>query len=179
MKNKLIIVQVLLGFIILATFNDILGDIRDYNLENLKRLKIWNDASGDTDKTLFNIKSNPWLEFSYYAIQISLLVMKAYLLLGFYYLLCIFYYFDKEQFFSETISRYFKKAGHVFLTYCITVFVLKLLYNAIFYEKPLWKNLFKLEEGFSILFACGFAFYIFGEIIKKGKALQEENDLTV
>ncbi|NAS31230.1 DUF2975 domain-containing protein [Flavobacteriaceae bacterium R38] len=179
MKDKSLVLQILLGIIILTTVGDLIGDLRDYNLETIKSLKAWNYEKYEERQSLFNLRSKPWLEFSYHSLTLTTLAFKIYLLLGFYYLICVFHSFEKEKFFSPAIISYFKKAGNVFLTYCISVFILNAIYYSTFYDKNITKHFYKFDEGYTLLFACGIAFYAFAEIFKKAQTLQEENDLTI
>ena len=179
MKNKSLLLQILLGLIIITTLSELIGGVRDYNLENIKALKTWNYEKYENRQSLFNLRSKPWLEFSYHSLTITILIFKFYLLWGFYYLIRIFQSFEKERFFSETIISYFKKAGNIFLTYCISLFILNLLYYSIFYDKNVTKHFYKFNEGYTLLFVCGIAFYAFAEVFKKAQELKKENDLTI
>ncbi|NER14505.1 DUF2975 domain-containing protein [Leptobacterium flavescens] len=179
MKNKSLILQILLAFMFFSILNAILSDIWYYNLDHLKGLKVWNAEEHEGKESIANIRDKQWLEFAYNSIYWTLLLLKFYFLLGLYYLFTIFRSFEKEKYFSSSIINSFRKAGSVFLLYCIAVFVLKALFHLIFYSKNIAKHFYKFDESYTLLFICGLAFYAFAEIFKKAQKLQEENDLTI
>lgn len=83
--------------------------------------------------------------------------------------------FIKEKMFeSESLKR---------LRFFLKLNIIPLCYIIIFFISSLIKSMsFRLEDDYFIVFAhlvIAFLIYLYLDVLKKGKAIQEENDLTI
>ena len=102
---------------------------------------------------------------------------RGYLIYGFSYFLSILKEVEAGNYFSDKNISYFKKIGNIFISYTVSVLVLRFLLTAI--DGSAFKLFQELKGEFTFLIPAGLAFYILAEIFEKGKQVEEENDLTI
>ena len=84
---------------------------------------------------------------------------------------------ENGNYFSDKNIKYFKRIGSIFISYTVSVLILRFLLTAI--DGSSFKFFNELKGEFTFLIPAGLAFYILAEIFEKGKQVEEENDLTI
>lgn len=174
MKDNTNILTIVTWAILLSSISVLLNDMREFDFNQFKEFQNWAKTAN---------KETPWftsknaIEWSYYAISAGLFFMRGYLIYGISYFLSILKEIEKEHYFTDKNINSFKRIGNIFITYTISVLVLKFLLVSI--NKSSFHFLSELKNEFVFLIPAGLAFYILAEVFSRAKKTQEENDLTI
>ncbi|MBN4058036.1 DUF2975 domain-containing protein [Olleya sp. AH-315-K02] len=174
MKENTNILTIITWVVLLSAVSVLLNDMREFDFNRFEEFQNW-AKSADKNETWFNSKNA--IQWSYYVISAGLFFWRCYLIYGFSYFLSILKEIDKGNYFSDNNIKYFKKIGSIFIWYTINVLVLRFLLAAI--GKSTFNFFNELKAEFTFLIPAGLAFYILAEIFKRGKQVEEENDLTI
>lgn len=174
MKDNTTILTFITWGVLLAAVSVLLNDLREFDFNQFKEFQNWAKLA---DKETSWFSSQNAIEWSYYAISAGLFFWRGYLIYGFSYFLSILKEVEAGHYFSDKNIKYFKKIGHIFIQYTISVLILRFLLAAI--GKSTFNFFNELKAEFTFLIPAGLAFYILAEIFKRGKEAEEENELTI
>jgi len=174
MKDNTYILTIITYVVLVSAASILLNDMREFDMERYQSFESW-AKTADKNESWFTSKNA--IEWSYYALNAAIFFFKAYLIYGFSYFLSILKEIEKGNYFSDKNISYFKKIGNIFITYTINVLVLRFILASI--SESSFSLLTEFKAEFSFLIPCGLAFYLLAEIFKRGKAAQDENDLTI
>jgi len=174
MKENTNILTIITWVVLLSAVSVLLNDMREFDFNRFEEFQNW-AKSADKNEPWFTSKNA--IQWSYYVISAGLFFWRCYLIYGFSYFLSILKEIDKGNYFSDNNIKYFKKIGSIFIWYTINVLVLRFLLAAI--GKSTFNFFNELKAEFTFLIPAGLAFYILAEIFKRGKQVEEENDLTI
>lgn len=160
--------------ILLAAISVLLNDMREFDFNQFEEFQNW-AKSANKDESWFTSKNA--IQWSYYAISAGLFFWRGYLIYGFSYFLSILKEIEKGHYFSDNNINYFKKIGNIFIWYTINVLILRFLLAAI--GESTFNFFTELKAEFTFLIPAGLAFYILAEIFKRGRAAEEDNELTI
>lgn len=174
MKDNTNILMIITWVVLLSSVSVLLNDIREFDYNQFENFQNWAKTAN---------KETPWftsknaIEWSYYVISTGLFFWRGYLIYGFSFFLSILKEVEKGDYFSDNNIKYFKKIGSIFINYTISVLILRFLMAAI--NKSTFNFFTELKSEFTFLIPAGLAFYILAEIFKRGKQVEQENDLTI
>ncbi|GGI56486.1 DUF2975 domain-containing protein [Winogradskyella haliclonae] len=174
MKDNTIILIIITWVTLLTSISVLLNDIYEFNFNQFKEFQNWAKV---TEKNETWLTSENTIQWSYYIISAGLFFWRSYLIYGFSYFLSILKEIDRGSYFSDNNIRYFRRIGNIFIQYTISVLVLRFLMAAIGDTKFDFFN--ELKAEFTFLIPSGLTFFILAEIFKRGKEVEEENDLTI
>ncbi|MFK7832918.1 MAG: DUF2975 domain-containing protein [Winogradskyella sp.] len=174
MKDNTKILTIITYGILLGAVSVLLNDLREFDFNQFEKFQNW-AKSADKNDSWFT--SQNAIEWSYYAISTGLFFWRGYLIYGFSYFLSILKEVEHGNYFSDKNIEYFKKIGNIFISYTVSVLIMRFLLTAI--NGSSYKFFNELKGEFTFLIPAGLAFYILAEIFKKGKQVEEENGLTV
>ena len=174
MKDNSTILTIVTYGIILSAVSILLNDIREFNFLQFQEFQNW-AKTADKNESWFTSKNA--IKWSFYTISAGLFFWRAYLIYGFTYFISILNEIEKGNYFSDTNINYFKKIGNIFISYTISVLVLRFLLAVI--DKSTFNFISEFKEEFTFLIPCGLAFYILAEVFKRAKKAEEENELTI
>ena len=176
MDKKLQTLQAFLFLIALSLISTIVSDIKDLSIARLESSDLYQKVvQGEIESPLLSITS---LEYSAYFIEGAQIVATAYLLLGIFYIFKIFSQAKEEEYFTKQTIDLFKKAGGVFITYCIAVFSLEVVYLFVIRGGSRVMDILS-SHNIPVIALCGLAFAALSHIFEKAQELKEENELTV
>jgi uncharacterized membrane protein len=174
MKDNTNILTIITWVVLLSSVSVLLNDMREFDFNQFKEFQNW-AKSANKNESWFTSKNT--IQWSYYAISAGLFFWRGYLIFGFSYFLSILKEIENGNYFSETNIKYFKKIGNIFIWYTINVLVLRFLLAAI--GESTFNFFNELKAEFTFLIPAGLAFFILAEILKRAKAAEEENELTI
>ena len=174
MKDNTNILTIITWGILLASVSVLLNDMREFDFNQFKEFQNW-AKTANKNESWFTSKNA--IQWSYYAISAGLFFWRGYLIYGFSYFLSILKEIENGNYFSDKIIKYFKKIGNIFISYTISVLVLRFLLASI--NTSTFNFFNELKAEFTFLIPAGLAFYILAEIFEKAKNAEEENDLTI
>ena len=174
MKDNTNLLTIITWAVLLTSISVLLNDMREFDFNQFKEFENWAKSAGKSETWLTSQNAIQW---SYYAISAGIFFWRGYLIYGFSYVLSILKEIDEGHYFSENNIKYFKKIGNIFIQYTISVLVLRFLLAAI--GKSTFDFFDELKAEFTFLIPAGLAFYVLAEIFKRGKQVEEENDLTI
>ncbi len=174
MKDNTTLLTVITYAVLLGAVSVLLNDMREFDFNQFEKFQNW-AKTADKNKPWFTSKNA--IEWSYYAISAALFLWRGYLIYGFSYFLSILKEIEVGNYFSDKNIAYFKKIGNIFISYTVSVLILRFLLAAI--GESTFNFFNELKAEFTFLIPAGLAFYILAEIFKRGKNAEEENDLTI
>lgn len=174
MKDNTTILTVITWAVLLSSVSVLLNDMREFDFNQFKEFQNW-AKSADKSESWFSSKNA--IQWSYYAISAGLFFWRGYLIYGFSYFLSILKEIENGNYFSDKNINYFKKIGTIFIQYTIGVLILRFLLAAI--GESTFNFFNELKAEFTFLIPAGLAFYILAEIFKRGKHVEEDNELTI
>jgi len=174
MKDNTTLLTVITYAVLLGAVSVLLNDIREFDFNQFENFQNW-AKTADKNESWFTSKNA--IEWSYYAISTALFFWRGYLIYGFSYFLSILKEIEAGNYFSDNNIAYFKKIGNIFISYTVSVLILRFLLTAI--DGSSFKFFNELKGEFTFLIPAGLAFYILAEIFKKGKQAEEDNELTI
>lgn len=160
--------------ILLSAVSILLNDMREFDFNQFEKFQSW-AKSADKNEAWFTSKNA--IQWSYYTISAGIFFWRAYLIYGFSYFLSILKEVENGNYFSDKNIKYFKKIGHIFISYTVGILILRFLLASI--GESTFNFFRELKAEFTFLIPSGLAFYILAEIFEKGKQVEEENDLTI
>lgn len=174
MKDNTTILTIITYGLLLGAVSVLLNDMREFDFNQFEKFTNWAKTA---DKNESWLTSKNAIEWSYYAISAAIFFWRGYLIYGFSYFLSILKEIENGNYFSDKNIRYFKKIGNIFISYTVSILILRFLLTAI--DGSTFKFIRELKGEFTFLIPAGLAFYILAEIFEKGKQVEEENDLTI
>jgi len=102
---------------------------------------------------------------------------RGYLIYGFAHFLSILKEVEAGNYFSDKNIMFFRKVGKIFISYTISILVLRFLLTTI--DGSTYKFIRELKSEFTFLIPAGLAFYILANIFEKGKQAEKDNELTI
>lgn len=174
MKDNTTILTIITYAVLVSSASILLNDLREFDFNQFENFQDW-AKTADKETPWFTSKNA--IEWSYYAISTGLFFCRGYLIYGFSYFLSILKEVENGHYFSDKNIGYFKKIGNIFINYTISVLILRFLLATI--NKSTFNFFNELKAEFTFLIPAGLAFYILAEIFKRGKQVEEENDLTI
>jgi hypothetical protein len=174
MKDNTKILTYITYGVLFGAVSVLLNDMREFDFNQFEKFQNWSKIA-DKNERWFTSKNA--IEWSYYAINAGLFFWRGYLIYGFSYFLFILKEVENGNYFSDKNITYFKKIGSVFISYTVSVLILRFLLRAI--DGSSFKFFNELKAEFTFLIPAGLAFYILAEIFERGKNVEEENDLTI
>jgi hypothetical protein len=174
MKDNTTILTVITYAVLLGAVSVLLNDMREFDFNQFEKFQNWAKTA---DKSEHWLTSKNAIEWSYYIISAGLFFWRGYLIYGFSYFLSILKEIENGNYFSDKNIRYFKKIGNIFISYTVSVLILRFLLTAI--DGSTFKFFNELKGEFTFLIPAGLAFCILAEIFKRGKEAEEENELTI
>lgn len=174
MKDQTKTLTIITYVIIISSITVLLSDMRNFDFEQYKSFLNW---AKNANKNESWFSSENAIKWSFYAINIGIFFWRGYLIYGFTYFISILKEIEKDNYFSTKNIVYFKKIGHIFITYTINIVILRFILASI--GKSSVSFLKEFKEEFYLLIPCGLAFYILAEIFTRAKKATEENDLTI
>ncbi len=174
MKDNTTLLTVITYAVLLGAVSVLLNDMREFDFNQFEKFQNW-AKTADKNESWFTSKNA--IEWGYYAISAGLFFWRGYLIYGFSYFLSILKEIENSNYFSDKNIAYFKKIGNIFISYTVSVLVLRFLLTAI--DGSSFKFFNELKAEFTFLIPSGLAFYILAEIFEKGKLAEEENELTI
>jgi hypothetical protein len=174
MKDNTTLLTVITYAVLLGAVSVLLNDMREFDFNQFEKFQNWAKTAD---------KNEPWLtsknaiEWSYYAISAALFFWRGYLIYGFSYFLSILKEIEVGNYFSDKNIAYFKKIGNIFISYTVSVLILRFLLAAL--GESTYNFFNELKAEFTFLIPAGLAFFILAEIFKKGKQVEEDNELTI
>lgn len=174
MKDSTNILIIITWVVLIGAISVLLNDIREFDFKQFENFQNW-AKTADKNESWFNSKNV--IEWSFYAINVGIFFWRGYLIYGFSFLISVLKEVEQGNYFSDKNIKYFKKIGNIFISYTISILVLRFLLGFIGSSTFNFFNEFKSE--FTILIPAGLAFYVLAEIFEKAKNTQEENDLTI
>ncbi len=174
MQDKTKILTYFTYGLLLLSLSLLINDVRDFNTDQFKDFVSW---SRDANKNESWLPGKNAIQWSYYAVSAALFFWRAYLIYAFSIFLTIIKEIEAGNYFSDTVSKSFKKIGTIFIYYTINVFVLKLIMALI--GSYSFHLLTEFKEELLYLVPAGFAFYLLAELFERVKKLKDENDLTI
>ncbi|MBC2843655.1 DUF2975 domain-containing protein [Winogradskyella flava] len=174
MKDNTKLLTIITYAILLGAVSVLLNDMREFDFNQFEKFQNWAKTA---DKSEHWFTSKNAIEWSYYAISAAIFFWRGYLIYGFSYFLSILKEVENGNYFSDKNIKYFKRIGSIFINYTISILVLRFLLTAI--DGSTFKFIRELKGEFTFLIPAGLAFYILAKIFEKGKAVEEENDLTI
>lgn len=174
MKDNTTVLKIITYAILLGSISVLLNDMREFDFNQFEKFQNWT-KSANKNESWFTSKNA--IEWSYYAISAGLFFWKAYLIYGFSHFLSILKEIENGNYFSDKNITYFKKIGNIFISYTVSVLILRFLLTVI--NGSSFKFFNELKAEFTFLIPAGLAFYILAEIFKRGKEVEDENELTV
>ncbi|BAO75790.1 DUF2975 domain-containing protein [Winogradskyella sp. PG-2] len=160
--------------ILISAVSVLLNDMREFDFNQFEKFTNW-AKSADKNEPWFTSKNA--IEWSYYALNAGLFFWGGYLIYGFSYFLSILKEIEDGNYFSDKNIKYFKKIGNIFISYTVSVLILRFLLASI--EESTFNFFNELKAEFTFLIPAGLAFYILAEIFEKGKQAEEDNELTI
>ncbi|WP_296384097.1 DUF2975 domain-containing protein [Winogradskyella sp.] len=160
--------------ILLGAVSVLLNDMREFDFNQFEKFTNW-AKTADKNESWFTSKNA--IEWSYYAISAGLFFWRGYLIYGFSYFLSILKEIERGNYFSDKNIIYFKKIGNIFISYTVSVLILRFLLASI--GESTFDFFDELKAEFTFLIPAGLAFYILAEIFEKGKQAEEDNELTI
>lgn len=120
MDKKLQTFLAFLFLIALSVISTIVSEIKDFSITRLESSAIYQKViGGEVESPLLSSTS---LEYSAYFLEGAQIAINVYLLLGIFYIFKVFSHAKEEEYFTTPVIELFKKAGGVFINYCIAVF---------------------------------------------------------
>ena len=174
MKDNTTFLTIITYAVLLGAVSVLLNDMREFDFNQFEKFQNWAKIA-DKNERWFTSKNA--IEWSYYAISAGLFFWRGYLIYGFSYFLSILKEVENGNYFSDKNIKYFKRIGSIFISYTVSVLILRFLLTAI--DGSSFKFFNELKGEFTFLIPAGLAFYILAEIFEKGKQVEEENDLTI
>lgn len=174
MKDKITTLTIITWALLLGAVSVLLNDIREFDFNQFENFQNWAKTA---DKNESWVTSKNAIEWSYYAISAGLFFWRSYLIFGFSHFLFILKEVEAGNYFSDKNIKYFKKVGDIFIWYTVSVLILRFLLAVI--GKSTFNFFNELKTEFTFLIPAGLAFFILAEIFKRGKQVEEENDLTI
>ena len=174
MKENTNILTIITWGALLAAVSVLLNDMREFDFNQFEKFQNW-ARTADKSENWFTSKNA--IEWSYYIISAALFFWRGYLIYGFSYFLSILKEIENGNYFSDKNISYFKKIGNIFIWYTVNVLVLRFLLALI--GESTFNFFNELKAEFTFLIPAGLAFYILAEIFKRGKEVEEDNELTI
>ncbi|SHG72553.1 DUF2975 domain-containing protein [Winogradskyella jejuensis] len=174
MKENTNILTIITWGVLLAAVSVLLNDMREFDFNQFEKFQNW-ARTADKSENWFTSKNA--IEWSYYIISAALFFWRGYLIYGFSYFLSILKEIENGNYFSDKNICYFKKIGNIFIWYTVNVLVLRFLLALI--GESTFNFFNELKAEFTFLIPAGLAFYILAEIFKRGKEVEEDNELTI
>ena len=174
MKDNTKILTFITYGILLGAVSVLLNDIREFDFYQFKAFQNWAKAA-DKNESWFTSKNT--IKWGYYAVSAAIFFWRGYLIYGFSYFLSILKEVEARNYFSAKNIKYFKKIGNIFISYTVSILVLRFLLTAI--DGSTFKFFRELKGEFTFLIPAGLAFYILAEIFERGKQAEEDNELTI
>ena len=174
MKENTNILTIITWGVLLAAVSVLLNDMREFDFNQFEKFQNW-ARTADKSENWFTSKNA--IEWSYYIISAALFFWRGYLIYGFSYFLSILKEIENGNYFSDKNISYFKKIGNIFIWYTVNVLVLRFLLALI--GESTFNFFNELKAEFTFLIPAGLAFYILAEIFKRGKEVEEDNELTI
>ena len=174
MKDNTTTLTIITWAILLGAVSVLLNDIREFDFNQFEKFTNW-AKTADKNASWFTSKNA--IEWSYYTISAGIFFWRGYLIYGFSYFLSILKEVEAGNYFSDKNIKYFKKIGDIFISYTIGILILRFLLATIGESTFNFFNELKAEITF--LIPAGLAFYVLAEIFKRGKQVEEENELTI
>ena len=174
MKDNTTLLTVITYAVLLGAVSVLLNDMREFDFNQFENFQNW-AKTADKNEPWFTSKNA--IEWSYYAISAGLFFWRGYLIYGFSYFLSILKEIEAGNYFSDKNIEYFKKIGNIFISYTVSVLILRFLLAAI--GESTFNFFNELKSEFTFLIPAGLAFFILAEIFKKGKQAEEDNELTI
>ena len=174
MKDNTTLLTVITYAVLLGAVSVLLNDMREFDFNQFENFQNW-AKTADKNEPWFTSKNA--IEWSYYAISAGLFFWRGYLIYGFSYFLSILKEIEAGNYFSDKNIVYFKKIGNIFISYTVSVLILRFLLAAI--GKSTFNFFNELKSEFTFLIPAVLAFFILAEIFKKGKQAEEDNELTI
>jgi hypothetical protein len=174
MKDNTTLLTVMTYAILLGAVSVLLNDLREFDFNQFEKFQNW-AKTADKNESWFTSKNA--IEWSYYAISAALFFWRGYLIYGFSYFLSILKEVEAGNYFSDKNINYFKRIGNIFIWYTVSVLILRFLLAAI--GESTFNFFNELKAEFTFLIPAGLSFYILAEIFKRGKEVEQENDLTI
>ena len=174
MKDNTTILTIITYGLLLGAVSVLLNDMREFDFNQFEKFQNW-AKTVDKNESWFTSKNA--IEWSYYAISAAIFFWRGYLIYGFSYFLSILKEIENGNYFSDKNIKYFKKIGNIFISYTVSILILRFLLTAI--DGSTFKFIRELKGEFTFLIPAGLAFYILAEIFEKGKEAKEENELTI
>lgn len=176
MDKKLQTFQAFLFLIALSVISTIVSEIKDFSITRLESSAIYQKViRGEVESPLLSSTS---LEYSAYFLEGAQIAINVYLLLGIFYIFKVFSHAKEEEYFTTPVIELFKKAGGVFINYCIAVFSIEIIYLFVIQGSNRVVDILT-SNNIPIIALCGLAFVVLSHIFEKGQQLKEENELTV
>lgn len=174
MKDNTTILTIITYGLLLGAVSVLLNDMREFDFNQFEKFQNW-AKTADKNTSWFTSKNA--IEWSYYAISAAIFFWRGYLIYGFSYFLSILKEIESGNYFSDKNIKYFRKIGNIFISYTISILILRFLLTTI--EGSTFKFISELKSEFTFLIPAGLAFYILAEIFEKGKQAEEDNELTI
>lgn len=174
MKDNTTLLTVITYAILLGAVSVLLNDMREFDFNQFENFQNWAKIA-DTSESWFTSKNA--IEWSYYTISAGLFFWRGHLIYGFSYFLLILKEVENGNFFSDNNIKYFRKIGNIFISYTVSVLILRFLLTSI--DSSTFNFFNELKSEFTFLIPSGLAFYLLAEIFERGKEVETENDLTI
>ncbi len=174
MKDNTKILTVITWVVLLSSVSVLLNDLREFNFNQFEEFQNW-AKTADKNESWFT--SQNAIKWSYYVISAGLFFWRGYLIYGFSYFLSILKEIENGNYFSDNNIKYFKKIGSIFIQYTISVLILRFLLASI--GESTFNFFNELKAEFTFLIPAGLAFYVLAEIFKRGKQVEDDNELTI
>ncbi|ARV09535.1 hypothetical protein BTO05_07730 [Winogradskyella sp. PC-19] len=174
MKDNTTTLTIITWAILLGAVSVLLNDIREFDFNQFEKFTNW-AKTADKNASWFTSKNA--IEWSYYTISAGIFFWRGYLIYGFSYFLSILKEVEAGNYFSDKNIKYFKKIGDIFISYTIGILILRFLLATI--GESTFNFFNELKAEFTFLIPAGLAFYVLAEIFKRGKQVEEENELTI
>jgi len=174
MKENTTILTVITWAVLLGAVSVLLNDIREFDLRQFEDFQNWAKTA---EKSEHWFTSKNLIEWSYYAISAAIFFWRGYLIYGLAHFLSILKEVEAGNYFTDKNIIFFRKVGKIFISYTISILVLRFLLTTI--DGSTYKFIRELKSEFTFLIPAGLAFYILANIFEKGKQAEEENELTI
>ena len=174
MKDNTTLLTIITYGLLLGAVSVLLNDMREFDFNQFEKFTNW-AKTADKNESWFT--SQNAIEWSYYAISAGIFFWGGYLIYGFSYFLSILKEIENGNYFSDKNIKYFKKIGNIFISYTVSILILRFLLTVI--DGSTFKFIRELKGEFTFLIPAGLAIYILAEIFEKGKQAEEDNELTI
>ncbi|WP_299113852.1 DUF2975 domain-containing protein [uncultured Winogradskyella sp.] len=174
MKDNTTILTVITYGLLLGAVSVLLNDMREFDFNQFEKFQNWAKTANKSENWF---TSKNAIEWSYYAISAGLFFWRGYLIYGFSYFLSILKEIEAGNYFSDKNIKYFNKIGNIFIWYTLNVLILRFLLALI--GNATFDFFDELKSEFTFLIPVGLAFFILAEIFKRGKEVEEDNELTI